>query len=126
MNLRENYQRMSLQDLVVEESEIASSMLRTKKQLNEAKAHRFETGECSDPIWYARATHAAKLQGRLHQVLLQVIAEKRAELRAKKADEKNENDNFLFIKAAKLLLSPEQYKAIWRAVNCGLLEELSQ
>jgi Tat protein secretion system quality control protein TatD with DNase activity len=122
MSMRENLQQLPLDELIAESDRVIARLTETKRQLDEAKAYRLTTGEYADPDWYSRATHAARLQGRLHQTLLQVIAEKKSELRAKKTEEKNTSDNAAFVAAARQLLTPEQYQAIWRAVNNGLLE----
>lgn len=65
---------MNLEEMIARQDEVEREIAEIKAQLEIAMAHRRETGEYADAVWFAKARAALRYRGAEHQKLLRDIA----------------------------------------------------
>lgn len=105
---------MNVTEISTEELErrlhgVTQELAEIKTQLDFAKSDAAETGNYSDPDWFNRARHAARMKGREHQLIQTELGKrKKAERRAF-----NTNMERYFIDAARRELEPHLFSRLW-------------
>lgn len=98
-----------IQELHDEKGSNEAEMARIKMQLEEARGLVGQTGEYSDPRWYARASYALRMRGRKAQQIQLKIGELGRLLRKLNAAQVER----CFIDAARRELEREEFQRLW-------------
>lgn len=93
--------------------ELIESIATIKSQLNHAKAETAATGRYADRHWFQAASHALRMKGKDHQLVLAELGRRRRE----KNQKAQLDEAARFKEAARILLPADLFHQILDAAN---------
>ena len=107
---------LNVDELLLLKEVVDTDLAQINSHLDAAKGRAAAGGQYADPAWFAKATHARRMKGRLSQSIQSQLGKKRRE-RQQAADREQEEERPSFhkrlIQAMKLVLTPEQREAVF-------------
>lgn len=101
-------ERLSTEQIERRVADLTYNVGQIKNQIEQAKLDAKLNGNYSDPDWFQRANHAARMLGREHQMLLLELAKRKKSTRR----QFNTRLERAFMDTARLRLDPDLFRSI--------------